>query len=203
MFNVIRADQAGFETREQISYLFAEGFTQWLGFFSKDKEIIAKAFAHMFVLDQFYIAVAEGGRVAGMASCSDGSAPSVKLAAKELRKHLGIYKGTLAGLFLKKEFEAVLANPSPGKAAIGFVATAPEFRGQGVAKDIIRHIVEQTPYHLFLIEMVADTNTAAMNLYQKLGFQTYKQEAVPPKRAQQIGIHYFVSFKYEKTSAKY
>jgi hypothetical protein len=37
--------------RKQMADIFAEGFAQWLVFFSKDKNIIAKAFAHMFILD--------------------------------------------------------------------------------------------------------------------------------------------------------
>lgn len=30
MFTVIRADQVEFDAREQMSQIFAEGFTQWL-----------------------------------------------------------------------------------------------------------------------------------------------------------------------------
>jgi hypothetical protein len=52
-FTIIRADKLDIDVRLQMSGIFAEGFTQWLGYFSKDKNIIAKAFAHMFVLDQF------------------------------------------------------------------------------------------------------------------------------------------------------
>lgn len=141
-FTVIRADQVAFDAREQMSRIFAEGFTQWLGFFSKDKQTIARAFAHMFALNRFYVAVTEDRKVAGMAACSDANVPSVKLNPKELRKHLGLVKGTLAGLFLKKEFEATLADPSPVKGSIDFVGTAPEFRGQGAAMVIIRHIIE-------------------------------------------------------------
>ncbi|AWX54894.1 N-acetyltransferase [Brevibacillus brevis] len=198
MFTVIRADQIEFDTREQMSRIFAEGFTQWLGFFSNDKQTIARAFAHMFVLNQFYVAVTDDRKVAGMAACTDGTASSVKLNPKELRKHLGLYKGTLAGLFLKKEFEATLADPSPVKCSIDFVGTAPEFRGKGAAMVILRHIIENTPYEQFLIEEVADTNIPAMKLYQKLGFQEYKRKPVPLKRAEKIGISGFLSLKYVK-----
>ncbi|MFG0212061.1 GNAT family N-acetyltransferase [Brevibacillus porteri] len=149
MFTVIRADQVEFDAREQMSQIFAEGFTQWLGFFSNDKQTIARAFAHMFVLNQFYVAVTDDRKVASMAACSGGTAPSVKLNPKELRKQLGFYKGTLAGLFLKKEFEATMADPSPVTCSIDFVGTAPEFRGQGAAMMILRHIMENTPLNNF------------------------------------------------------
>ncbi|GEC93298.1 hypothetical protein [Brevibacillus brevis] len=59
---------------------------------------------------------------------------------------------------MKKEFEATLADSSPVKCTIDFVGTAPEFRGQGAAMVILRHIMENTPYEQFLIEEVAVTN---------------------------------------------
>jgi hypothetical protein len=64
-FFVIKADKADFNVRTQMSEIFAEDYTQWLGYFSKGKNIIAKAFAHMFVLNQFYVAIAND-KVAGM-----------------------------------------------------------------------------------------------------------------------------------------
>ncbi|WP_307724181.1 hypothetical protein [Brevibacillus brevis] len=51
-----------------MSQIFEEGFTQWLGFFFNDKQTIARAFAHMFVLNQFYVAVTDDRKVAGMAA---------------------------------------------------------------------------------------------------------------------------------------
>lgn len=182
-----------------MSRIFAEGYTQWLDYFSKDKNKIARAFAHMFVLDQFYIAVT-GNKVAGMVACTDGITPSVKLNKKELRKHLGFFKGSIAGFILKKEFETPLENPSPDKCSIDFVGTAPEFKGQGVASLIIRHILENTPYKKYLIEEVADTNIPAMRLYEKMGFQEYKRKPFSQKRAKKIGINSLVSFRYVKQS---
>ena len=145
-----------------MSEIFAEGFTQWLVFFSKDKNKIAKAFAHMFVLDQFYVAIAND-KIAGVTACTDGKTLSVRLNKKELRKHLGFFKGSMAGIFLKKEFEAPYEEFPPNTGSIEFVGTASEFRGQGVATQIIQHIIENTPYNDYVIEEVADTNTPAMN----------------------------------------
>ncbi|MCR2823164.1 GNAT family N-acetyltransferase [Lederbergia panacisoli] len=196
-FLIVKADEVDLDVRTKMSEIFAEGFTQWLVFFSKDKNIIAKAFAHMFVLDQFYIALAND-KVAGVTACTDGKTSSVRLNKKELRKHLGLFKGSMAGIFLKKEFEAPFKNPPPNTGSIEFVGTAPEFRGQGVASQIIRHIIENTTYNNYVIEEVADTNIPAMNLYIKLGFEEYKRKAVPQKVAKKIGINHFLSLKYVK-----
>ncbi|NQD69056.1 GNAT family N-acetyltransferase, partial [Bacillus haikouensis] len=66
------------------------------------------------------------------------------------------------------------------------------------ATQIIRHIFENTPYSDYVIEEVADTNTPAMNLYKKLGFEEYKRRAIPQKAAQKNGINYLLSLKYVK-----
>ncbi|MDV4151331.1 N-acetyltransferase [Clostridium sp. AL.422] len=194
---VIRADKLDIDARFQISEIFADGFTQWLIFFSKDKNTIAKAFAHMFVLDQFYVAVANN-KVAGVAACTDCRTLSVKLDKKELRKHLGFFKGSIAGIALKKEFERAFENPPLETGSIEFVGTAAEFRGRGVASQIISHIISNTPYREYLIEEVADTNTPAMNLYKKLGFKEYRRIPITQNKAKKIGINNFIAFKYIK-----
>lgn len=196
MFTIVRADMLNKDPREQMSIIFADGFTQWLEYFSKDKNTIAKAFAHMFVLDQFYVAVV-GDEIAGIASCTDCKTFAVRLNAKELRKHLGLIKGTIAGIAVKKEFEQISDNPPADTGSIGFVGTHSKYQGQGVASQIIRHIIENTSYRTYLIEEVADTNLAAMRLYQKLGFQEYKRTPVSPKLAKKIGINFFIALKYE------
>lgn len=194
---VTRADKLDLEVQSQMSEIFADGFAQWLGYFSKDRNKIAKAFAHMFVLDQFYVAVANN-KIAGMGACTDCRTLSVKLNEKELRKHLGFFKGSIAGIVLKKEFSSPFKNPSLETGSIEFVGTATGFRGMGVASQIISYIVRNTPYRTYLIEEVADTNIPAMNLYKKLGFDEYRRIPVQKKKAEKIGINNFISFKYIK-----
>ncbi|SDT47163.1 Acetyltransferase (GNAT) family protein [Paenibacillaceae bacterium GAS479] len=197
MFTIIRADQAESDVRAQMSDIFADGFTQWLHYFSKDRNRIAKAFTHMFVLDQFYVAL-QDGRVAAMAACTDGTATSVKLDSAQLREHLGFIRGTFAGIVLKKEFEQRLYNPGGDKCSIEFVGTALPFRGLGAASTLIRYLLEHKSYNEFLIEEVADTNEPAMKLYAKLGFVEYKSKLLPEKHARKNGINRLVSLKYMK-----
>jgi ribosomal protein S18 acetylase RimI-like enzyme len=180
-----------------MSAIFADGFTQWLGFFSKDRNKIAKAFAHIFVLNQFYLAM-YGDKVAAMAACTDGTELSVRLNTKQLIKYLGYYKGILAGLILKREFQVPFKNLAGDKCSIEFVGTALEFRGQGAASQVITYILENKSYKEYLIEEVADTNIPAMKLYEKLGFKEYKRKAFPKKLAEKNGINHLVSLKYFK-----
>lgn len=197
---VTRADmEKDVDVRLGMAKIFGEGFTQWLGFFSKDQTKIAEAFAHMFVLDQYYIAIA-GGEVAGMAACTDCKTLSVRLNKRELRKHFGHYKGFLAGIFLKKEFENPFIDPPLNTGSIEFVGTASKFRGQGIAAKILENIFENTSFMEYIIEEVADTNIPAMRLYQKMGFAEYKSKPFPTKKAEKIGINKLVSLK--RTNSK-
>ena|SRR5690554_1476813 len=93
--------------RTGMATIFSDGFTQWLTFFSKDPKKIAAAFKHIFILERFFVAV-DDNRVVGMVACTNIRELSVRLNGKKLRKYLGWYKGSLALLFLKKEFEAPL-----------------------------------------------------------------------------------------------
>lgn len=195
-FIVMKADKVDFDVREQISEISSEGFTQWLVFFSKDKKTIAKAFAHMFVLDQFYVAIANN-KIAAITACTDGYTSSVKLNKKELREHLGFFKGTMAKLFLTKEFESPLDNPSPETCSIEFVGTATAFQGQGAASQLLSHIIETTSFQEYVIKEVADTNVPAMRLYTKFGFKEYERKAAQ-KMAKKSGINYMLSLKYVK-----
>ncbi len=196
MMEIRRANELGSEIRGKISGIFVGGFYQWLKYFSKDTEKLSRAFAHMFLLENFHVAVIDG-EPAGIAACSDGKTPSVRINAAEFRRHLGLFMGTIAGIMLKKELEC---HPYPfpiekGVGSVEFVATHKDYRGKGVAPAIIQHIFSVTPYSSYVLE-VADTNAPAVSLYQKLGFAEIMR--VPHKHSKQSGVNFLVYMKCEK-----
>ncbi|MBL0389325.1 GNAT family N-acetyltransferase [Tumebacillus sp. ITR2] len=77
------------------------------------------------------------------------------------------------------------------KASLMAMYVATESRGQGLAQALIKSAVEQTKEQLDGVEQinlaVTQKNTPALNLYTKLGFQTYGTE----KRALRICDLYF------------
>ncbi|WP_052738067.1 GNAT family N-acetyltransferase [Bacillus sp. SA1-12] len=121
-------------------------FGKHLAILSKDKEILVQAFEHMFNADVFYCAVIDG-EMAGITACTNGKASSVYLNNKELRRHLGFYKGTLASIFLKREFEKPPIETGDKIASVEFVATASSYRGKGVATAIMDHLFHLPHYH--------------------------------------------------------
>lgn len=100
-FTIVKANKTDLDVRKQMGEIFAEGFTQWLGYFSKDKNIIAKAFAHMFILDQFYVAI-KNSEIAGVAACTDGKSFSVRLDKKRVEKALRFHQGNHSRNLFKK-----------------------------------------------------------------------------------------------------
>ncbi|XOJ01676.1 GNAT family N-acetyltransferase [Paenibacillus polymyxa] len=196
-FEVVRADRAGVEVRNQMAEIFADGFSQWLTYFSKDRDVTAKAFAHMFVLDQFYVALA-GDRVAAFGACTDCQSFSLELQSALLRRHLGWFKGSMAALILKREFQKPFVDPPAETGSVEFIGTALSFRGQGAASAVIKHMLVHLPYRNYLIEEVADTNVPAIRLYEKLGFTEYKRKSLSPRQARISGINHMVSLRLKK-----
>ena len=196
-FEILDAVHSDLNVRSEMADAFAEGFSQWLSYFSKDERTIAAAFAHMFVLEEFYIAVKDD-KVAAFAACTDGRTKSVKLQKDELRRHLGYIKGTIASIVLKKEFESLDENFPRDTGSVEFVGTSKNFRRQGAAMDLLQYIVAYEPFDEFMINEVADTNTAAMNLYTKAGFVEYDRKPMPAKLSKKSGINNMLSLIYRK-----
>jgi len=194
-----RASEIGERARKKVSDIFVNDFIQWLQYFSKDTEKLSLAFAHMFILEAFYVAIVDG-ELAGIAACTDGKKPPIRLQPRELRRHFGFIKGSIAGMILKRELKN---HPYPfpiesGTGSIEFVATDGNYRGKGVASALIRHMISNAPYSAYVLE-VADTNTPAVRLYEKLGFREFLR--VPQKHSKQSGVNHLVYMKYEKENA--
>lgn len=191
------ASEFGNDVKIKISKIFVDGFFQWLHFFSKDKDKLIKAFSHMFNLDVFYIAVIDG-EIAGITACTDGKVSSVHLKRQELKKHLGFFMGTITYFILKREFEEKIYpfEITKDMGMVEFVATSIKYRGQGVASAIMKHIFDSTPYDVYALE-VADTNTEAVKLYEKLGYSEFLR--IKQKHSKQSGVNNLVYMKCLKT----
>lgn len=82
--------------------------------------------------------------------------------------------GKIPYFILKREFEEKLYpfEITKGMGMVEFVATSTKYRGQGVASAIMNHIFDSTPYDVYALE-VADTNTKAVKLYERLGYSEF------------------------------
>jgi ribosomal protein S18 acetylase RimI-like enzyme len=198
---MIRANELGNDAKIKISEIFVDGFYKWLKYFSKNKKKLAEAFRHMFHLDVFYVAVIDG-EIAGIAACTDGKNPPIHLDRKELQKHLGVIRGIITHFVLKRELEerSYPFEITEGMGMIEFVATATNHRGKGVATAIIQEIIRSTPCTEYALE-VADTNTVAIHLYEKLGFHEFMR--IKHKHSKRSGVNYLVYMKKKKVRDSY
>jgi ribosomal protein S18 acetylase RimI-like enzyme len=184
--------------KEKISEVFVDAYGKDLNFFSKDKNKLIKALAHMFVLEYFYIAIIDN-EIAGMAVCIDKEHFCINHNIKTLIKYLGIIKGLGAYILFKHYFNKYPKYPvevDGNTASVEFVATRTGHRKKGVASSIIKHLLTLLEYKDYVLE-VADTNTNAFELYKKLGFrEVYRKELKFGKKC--AGLNYFVYMKYSK-----
>jgi len=189
----IRTDKLTFDPREQLSRVFVEGFYEWLKPFSKDKDKLTAVFAHVFKLENFYAAV-DGEKITAMAACTQGYSP-IKLNRKEFVRVLGFVRGNISHFILKRHMirNAYPFNLSKKTGSIEFVATAPDFRKQGLGFKLLSFIMEETPYDAYILE-VADINTNAVCLYEKLGFKEMKRM----KAVKRSGVNFFIYMRITK-----
>jgi ribosomal protein S18 acetylase RimI-like enzyme len=198
MIEIKRASELGENTRKKVSEIFVDGFGKELRFFSKDSQQLAKALEHLFVLDVFYVAIIDG-EIAGITACTNGPMTSTVSNRKELIRHLGLVKGTIASYAFKREFEKLPIEVGDRIASVEFVATASKYRGKGVATALMNHLFALPQYEEYVLE-VANTNTNAVRLYEKLGYTEFKR--IKQKHSKISGVNYLVYMKYLKSQGK-
>lgn len=192
----VKLSEINSDIKSELSKIFVDGFYVWLKYFSKNKDKLAKAFKHMFNDEAFYVAI-ENDTILSMAACPPKHTRTVKLNKSELIKHLGFIRGRIAYMILHKEFEVkeypIEIPDNMGK--IEFVATKVEARGKEVAFHLLQHIIQDTGYDAYVLE-VASNNVKAIKLYDRLGFKEIKR--VPQKHAKQSGFEHLIYMQLNK-----
>jgi ribosomal-protein-alanine N-acetyltransferase len=85
----------------------------------------------------------------------------------------------------------VSRSVGPGESEILNLAVLPDFRRQGIARELIRSLTTEVPGDLFL--EVRESNRAARNLYKSMGFQEVNRRLeyyeFPPEAAIVMKFH--------------
>lgn len=178
--------------REAIALCIAEGFEKDFFVLCKDTDTVAKAISTGIQTDKFYVAETEEG-IVGVAAVSDCKGRAVVTDAASYRKHFGLFKGLIAGMVLKEEFEAVLEYPST-VGYLEFVAVRRQYRRQGLATTLLKECLAAGEYEEYVLD-VTDVNTAARSCYTKIGFKEYR--TVPEKHPKQKGFNAKIYMKYK------
>jgi ribosomal protein S18 acetylase RimI-like enzyme len=192
MVEVERGDELGEGYRRRITEVYVRSFAEDFVAFSRDTGKLADAFEHMLLLEQFYIALVDG-EPAGIASLTEGDQTLFAPRWREIRRHLGLARGLLGYVVIRRWFMSASDGARPGLAEIGFVATEPAHQGRGVATALLRHLLALPQYREYVLEDIKDTNEPALGLYAKLGFTEYKRRRV--RFARRAGFTSLVSMK--------
>lgn len=195
MIDIVPARDLGDDAARIVSEIFVDGFGQHFTAFAKDPRRLVEAFAHTFVLDLFYVARVDGDP-AGIAACTDGVQPCVVSDAATMRRQLGPLRGTIAHLVFAGQFSTPIHDPEPRQGSIEFVATSARHRGRGVATALLTWLHDLPQYDSFVLAEVADTNTAALGVYERLGYVQYRRR--PVRHSRFSGINAYVSLRYAR-----
>ncbi len=155
------------DVRYDVADVFVDAYYKDLSFFNKDKEKLKTAFKDTFCADIFYLAEMDGV-IVGLLACANNKLRAIPASKTALINNLGFIMGNLAYYLLKKEFSTPLTYPDD-TAYIESVATSQAARGKGVCTALFRYVMQELPYHQYILEVV-DTNENAYRLYKKLGF---------------------------------
>ena len=197
MVVVERGDELGEGYRRRITEVYVRSFAADFVAFSRDTGKLADAFEHMLLLERFYVALVDG-EPAGLASLTEGDQTLFAPRWREIRRHLGLARGLLGYVVIRRWFMRPSDGARPGLAEIGFVATEPAYQGRGVATALLRHLLALPGYREYVLEDIKDTNAPALGLYAKLGFTVYKRRKV--RFARRAGFTELVSMKLVQDS---
>lgn len=132
MVEVERGDELGEGYRRRITEVYVRSFAEDFVAFSRDTGKLANAFEHMLLLERFHVALVEG-EPAGLALLTEGDQVLFAPRWQEIRRHLGVARGLLAYVVIRRWFMRPADEARTGRGEIGFVATEPAYQGRGVA----------------------------------------------------------------------
>jgi len=164
--------------RYLISSLLVNSFWEVMfKFFKKDKEVMIQAMEHTVNLEYTHVADIDG-EIAGVVVCVPKGVVATKTDRKILVKYLGFLKGNILhfpGLMVNNKFPFEVDDKT---GIIEIMATDENHRGKGVGTTLMKHVFKTHSYDTYILEVV-DTNKAAINMYEKIGFKEIMRKKSP------------------------
>jgi ribosomal protein S18 acetylase RimI-like enzyme len=154
--------------RERIAHISAESFKEDFAVLTRNLSKVKEILVHDMNLQQFYVAETDG-EVVGNLALTNNTTRAFSICSRHMIDLLGLVRGGIGSLFLKKMFSEPLRVPDE----IGyfeFVAVDASARRQGIASKMIQSAAAMTAYPQYMLDTDFD-NAAAIRVYRKLGFQ--------------------------------
>ena len=129
------------------------------------------------MLEYFYVATIDN-EIVGMVACMDKGKICFKFNIKMLVKYLGIFRGLLT-YFGLNQFIKEFPKLDEETALFEFLATDTKHLRESIATTLIKSLFTLPEYKNYILEVMG-TNTKAIGLYTKIGFEAvYKKIYFP------------------------
>ena len=189
----INIRQANENDRCDIALCIAEGFKKDFDVLCKNTHTVATAISTGLRISKFYVAESEN-EVVGVMAISDCNGRAAATDIASYKENFGFFKGNIANLVLKEEFESPLDYP-PTTGYIEFVAVRNTYQRKGIVTSMLKESMIQSSYEAYVLD-VTDVNTAAIRCYSALGFKEFKR--VKEKHSKQKGFSAKIYMRYQK-----
>ena len=189
----INIRQATENDRSDIALCIAEGFKKDFDVLCKNTHTVATAISTGLQISKFYVAESEN-EVVGVVAISDCNGRAATTDIASYKENFGFFKGSIANLVLKEEFESPLDYP-PTTGYIEFVAVRNSHQRKVIATSMLKESMIQSSYEDYVLD-VTDVNTAAIRCYSALGFKEFKR--AKEKHSKQKGFSVKIYMKYQK-----
>ncbi len=189
----INIRQATENDRSDIALCIAEGFKKDFDVLCKNTHTVATAISTGLQISKFYVAESEN-EVVGVVAISDCNGRAATTDIASYKENFGFFKGSIANLVLKEEFESPLDYP-PTTGYIEFVAVRNSHQRKGIATSMLKESMIQSSYEDYVLD-VTDVNPAAIRCYSALGFKEFKR--AKEKHSKQKGFSAKIYMKYQK-----
>ncbi|MDR2570526.1 MAG: GNAT family N-acetyltransferase [Oscillospiraceae bacterium] len=146
------------------------------------------------VSNRFYVAE-QGNRIIGVIACTDCTGRAMYVTKEDCKRHLGFLRGSIGYRIFTDEFTRPLEYPAT-TGYIEFVGVLAEARGQGIAKALLKEVMELNPQYDEFVLDVTDINAPAIKSYTDFGFVEFV--CVPVKFPKQKGFNAKVYMKYSR-----
>lgn len=159
-----------------IAKTLAYSFEKSLSIVTKDMERIIKVFENGVATDRFHVAE-QNEKIIGAIACVDCTGRALKVTKDDCIKYLGLFRGRIAF----KVISSNLMRPHIYPVTTGYidvVGVLQQARGKGVAKEMLRKVIESnSEYNEFILD-VDSINLSAIKSYTDFGFVEFKREPI-------------------------
>lgn len=150
--------------------LFVDGFHNVITI-SEDKEILRQLFRSAIIPHMFYVCLHDE-EVIGLLGYGNNEKRAVYFNKEICKKIFGEFKGSV----ICWQMNMIMGRPvvkGDTEGYIDFLTTHVNYRGKGIATQLIAYICKDMNYESYSLEVLS-TNVNAKRLYENLGFETEK-----------------------------